>query len=197
MRVFAGVWFVLVVLFRCQVAVQFLAVARSTGDVIPWAFGLSELLAIGTTVYAATRGRLDLSWQGMCLPLLHLVVLLFDLAAPGGPSWAAGLYLMLVPVQLLLRLRMGRCCTVAAPCFVALLERWPYSWIRHPLALCELALAFLVCVRYVSPLNVGVFVLVVAANVLCVLIEERFLKTFEAYRLYQARVPYRYVPGVF
>lgn len=188
----AFIWSAAVITFRAVMVERFL----SAGGPLPIALAISESIALFTTAYATVFGKVDRSWQGLFLPVLHLPVLLFDVAEPAGPDWACGLYLLLVPFQMLLRLRMGLCCTVAVPCFVKLLDGFPYSRVRHPLAVLEMALAALVTIWLGSPWNVGVFALVLVCNVGCVLIEERFLKTQPSYLDYCRRVPFRYVPGV-
>lgn len=187
------IWIVCVMIFRGWMIQRFLV----TGDLLPTVFAISESLALASTAYAAIRGKVDSSIQGLLLPVLHLPVLLFDTSAPAGPDWACGFYLLLVPFQILLRLRMGLCCTVAVPCFVRLLDRFPYSHVRHPLAALELVLAFFVAIWLLTPWNIVVFIVAAVCNVICIRIEERFLMSQESYRDYVLRVPWRYVPKLY
>jgi len=181
---------------RALFAYGYLLAGQESVSVVPLCAALSEAVAIVATVYAFTWGRPDYSAVGLLLPFLHLPVLLLDLRGPLEVNAAMGLYLMLWPLQLALRVRMGLCCTVAVPCFVKLLDGFPYSKIRHPLALLELMIVSALAVSYASPWNVFALVLAIAANICCVLIEERFLRSEPQYLAYCERVKWRFAPGV-
>jgi protein-S-isoprenylcysteine O-methyltransferase Ste14 len=169
----------------------------AAGGFVPWAFGISEAIALVTTCYALVYGRVDASVAGLLVPVLHLSALLYDVSSPRlGPEWAAGFYLPLVFLQMLLRLRMGWSCTVGVPVFVNLLQRWPYSMIRHPLAVLEITLGWLVYMWVPSSWNLLAFALHCWSCQLIVIIEERFLMTHDGYQQYAARVRWRMLPGI-
>jgi len=182
------------VAMRCWLVGRFF----TSDNVFPWIFGISELLALGATVYALGWGRVDASWRGLLLPVLHLVVLLFDFSAPCGPGIAGGLYFCLAPLQIALRLRLGLSCTVGVPCWVKLREGWPYSWIRHPLQLLEAGLAVLAVVYASGAWNYAVLAVYLAVIVPAIVaIEESFLRSECVYLAYCGRVRWRLLPWVF
>lgn len=185
-------WSLLVVLARCCLV----AVVWSRPGVLPKAFAVSEALALLSTVYAVLRGRVDKSAVGCLLPVLHGTPLLFDLSQPSGSGMAAGFFLLLCPVQWVIRARMGFSCTVGVPVFVTLLERWPYCWVRHPLAAVEILCSACVATYAGGSYNHAVGVCAVFAALCCVEIEERFLFTLSQYRTYAARVRFQFLPGV-
>jgi len=164
-------------------------------NIVACIFAASELLALSTTVYSLKRGRVDYSVSGALAPLLYVTPLLFDLSAHYGPPAALAAYLMLCPVQWLIRLRLGVRCTVGAPVYTSLCSSWPYSVVRHPLAATEIALCTSLAFWLSTPWNFFAWALTVAAGILAVLIEERFLKSTE-YTTYCKHVPFRFIPGV-
>jgi protein-S-isoprenylcysteine O-methyltransferase Ste14 len=163
---------------------------------LPLFFAVSESISLMTTVYALYRGKADVSFVGMLTPALYLTPLLFDLSAPTGPEWAAGFYIFLAPFQWFLRLRLGVRCTVSAPVFLSIVDRWPYSVIRHPMGCTEVLLCLCVALRFPCQWNSVVFALVAISAAACVLIEERFLCHELMYREYCTRVRWRLLPGV-
>lgn len=192
MKALAVLWSVAFVCFRgWRVAGMF-----ATGAALPICFGVSESLALLVTVYALCFGRVDRSPWGLLVPVLHMTAVLFDFSQPSGPMWALGLYLSFCPLQWLLRLRMGLRCTVGVPVWVSLLDGWPYSVIRHPLAALEMLLCTLAAIWGGGAYNYLILTVHLACCVGCVLIEEKFLRNVPTYASYCERVQWRCCPGV-
>jgi protein-S-isoprenylcysteine O-methyltransferase Ste14 len=169
---------------------------------IIYVFCVSEFLAIATTTYALIRGRVDLSWRGAAVPALYCVPLLFSFQAPLYPDYVqpnqifGAFYLLFAPVQWLVRIRLGFRCTIAAPVFLSLCDRFPYSIIRHPLAGLEILLCWFLVMWWPTPWNWCVFALVLVTGSAAVLAEEKFLAREQCYRDYCGRVKFRFIPGL-
>ncbi len=191
MKAIALTWALVVVVLRLALVVNVLL----RPGWLPIFFGTSEFLALCTTVYALSFGIVDLSLAGMVVPFLYATPLLFDVSSPNGPEWAAGIYLLLAPIQWVLRLRLGVRCTVSAPVLISIVDRFPYSFIRHPLGGLEIVLCSFIALWGWSPYNAFVWMAVVGSAVGCMLLEEKFLINEPSYREYCTRVRWRLIPG--
>lgn len=156
----------------------------------------SQCLVLLGTAYVLMVGRVDRSIGGALVPLLHGFSYLYDFGNPVGFADAFAVYYLLLPLQWLLRLRMGVRCTVTAPVWHSLLSGFPYSMVRHPLAAVEIGLLTSVFVGLGGWHNFAVWFLSVAGAVVVTGIEERFLRTLPEYQDYAKRVPWRFVPGI-
>lgn len=191
---FALAWSLLFVALR---AVLVVGIFRR-GPGLPLFFGISETLALLSTLYSLRFGRFDVSLSGLFCPVCYLAPLLFNLSEHTGPNWAASAYLCCVPILWALRLRLGLRCTVGAPCFTSITWRFPYSIVRHPLAAVECIACYFVAMWCGTFSGLLVWVIVVASAVYAALAEERFLfKTSPLYRAYSQVTQWRFLPHVF
>ena len=165
---------------------------------LPLLFGLSESLALLSTLYSLRFGRCDVSWAGLLCPICYLAPLLFNLSGHVGPDWAADAYLCCVPALWALRLLLGLRCTVGAPCLTTIVWQFPYSLIRHPLAAVECLACYFVAMWCGTFSALLVWIIVVAASVCAALAEERFLMNVSPlYRAYCEMIPWRFLPHIF
>jgi protein-S-isoprenylcysteine O-methyltransferase Ste14 len=73
---------------------------------------------------------------------------------------------------------------------------FPYSVIRHPLALVECLMVWCFLGHFYSLYNAVTAAIAIGGSIAVVAIEEQFLMSHEAYRQYCRRVPWRMLPGV-
>lgn len=187
-------WSLLFVVLRTLLVVG--VFRRGAG--LPLFFGLSESLALLTTLYSLRFGRRDISLAGLLCPLCYLAPLLFNFSQHLGPGWAADVYLCCVPMLWALRLRLGLCCTVGAPCLTTIVCQFPYSVIRHPLAAVECLACYFVAMWCGTFSALLIWLIVVVTSVFAVLVEERFLMNVSPfYRAYSEAIPWRFLPYIF
>jgi protein-S-isoprenylcysteine O-methyltransferase Ste14 len=72
-----------------------------------------------------------------------------------------------------------------------------YGWVRHPLYVGYFITHVGFCLANPTPLNLLIWIAGDTIQLVRIRYEERLLARDEAYREYQARVPWRVVPGVF
>ena len=83
--------------------------------------------------------------------------------------------------------------------FKKLQDRGPYGIVRHPATVCKLAFWWIQSICFVPFWTWEIFLGHMMWNVIYILralSEERHLSTFEEYREYKQRVPYRFIPGL-
>jgi protein-S-isoprenylcysteine O-methyltransferase Ste14 len=191
-------------------AAVFLAFARvgmdawtHTGDSAPLLLVGQEvligLLALGrrrlkpTSPIAVQPRAVALAWLGTLLPLV------LRPAAPGvAPLLGlAGLALQYIGgiVLLAATLSLGRSFGIAAANRGIRVDGL-YRIVRHPMYAAYLLVFFGFALGHLSPSNVVVLVLWTVVQIHRALAEEQLLSQDAAYRAYQARVRYRFVPGV-
>lgn len=158
-------------------------------------YGCSELSALLLTVRGLYVGKVDKSSVGLFLPFLYILPLLYrQTSYPGGLAPLLGI---LSFVQLVMRIVMLDRVSVGVAVYVRLLSSFPYSLIRHPLALVELLQVSSFLLVFPTTWNLIAGSLVLPAVVLSVFMEEKFLLTVPEYRSYSQRVRYRFIPGIF
>lgn len=158
-------------------------------------FGTSELASIALTIRALMIGRVDASNAGLAVPLLYCLPLLMRQA--GTPTDFAFPFAVAAFTQIGFRtLMMGRI-TVGVPVFVKLLDKGPWSLIRHPLCLVEIVQVQLFALTFPTAWNIHCLYVILPGMVATVLFEERFLLTLPEYQEYARRVRWRLLPGVF
>lgn len=158
-------------------------------------FGMSELASIALTLRALMIGRVDASNTGLAVPLLYCLPLLMRQAET--PTLFAFPFAVAAFMQIGLRtLMLGRI-TIGVPVFVKLLDKGPWSYLRHPLCLVEIAQITLFALTFPTLWNLGCLVVILPGMVATVLLEERFLLTVPEYQEYTCRVRWRLLPGIF
>lgn len=127
--------------------------------------------------------------RAFVLPCAAVVCAIESLQLVGGVVVAAG-----VSCQVGLRLCMLDRLNVGVPFYGGLLQRFPYSVVRHPLALCEVVTCAGMLSAYPSMFNAVVFAFAVfTAGVACEL-EEDFLRGLGCgYDEYCHRVRWRWI----
>jgi protein-S-isoprenylcysteine O-methyltransferase Ste14 len=191
------------------VAALFLAFARSSvqawaahGDLAAALLALQELL-IGVLALCRRRARptpanqpvraAALAWLGTLLPLalrpaapavalldqhVGLALQLWGGLVMGGATLALGRSFGIVPANRGIR------------------TRGPYRVVRHPIYAGYLLLLGGFVLAHPSPMNAAVLVAWAVVQARRALVEERLLAQDAAYQVYQRRVRYRLMPGV-
>lgn len=158
-------------------------------------YGVSGAIVCVTTAWAWCVGRPDLSWTGLGVGVGHLAVLFLSPGATHWPQFGL-LFGFLFGVQCVLRVHLGRCCTVTGPVFVCVVDSGIYGVVRHPMTFVEMLMAIAFALEYPSLWNAGVCAVAFVVKVLICLWEEKFLLSEAAYREYAERVRWRWLPGV-
>jgi len=159
-------------------------------------FGCLELSAVVLTIRNLSRAGVSKRWEMQLVPMCYLAPLLLKPGTPVIKLWGT-LLVFAVLWQAALRLRMGTEISISTPTFSRLLSKGIYGKVRHPLAASSLVVSALFVGTYPSARNLLLFPLVVAAEVLAVVVEERYLlRASPAYADYSQRVPWRFWPGL-
>jgi protein-S-isoprenylcysteine O-methyltransferase Ste14 len=193
------VWSLLFVVLRALRVVGFLQ-----GGVVACVFGLSEALALATTLRGLARvgrrGRGGRAGLGAWLvPVCYLLPMALQTRTPVGSrgwGWLGLACLGLGLAQIGLRLYLGGALTVGAPAVAGIRTTGPYTLVRHPLGLVETLLVTGLVAYFGGWWNWLLWPLLVAGGVLAVQGEESVLLQDEAYQRYAARVRWRWIPGV-
>ena len=83
-----------------------------------------------------------------------------------------------------------------APAHRGLVTSGPYRWMRHPLYAAEIVALTGYCLGYLSPGNGLAWLALVTGQLLRIRAEENLLAQDSDYQVYQARVRWRLVPGL-
>jgi protein-S-isoprenylcysteine O-methyltransferase Ste14 len=148
------------------------------------------------------RPAVDVSRQPGVWALALLATCAPLLATPGGdggviPSALAAVVLLIgMMVQIHAKLTLGRSFG-CVPANRGLKVAGPYRCVRHPMYAGYLLSHVAFLAMNPTLWNLAVYTLAYALQVPRLLAEERLLGRDPEYRRYQARVPYRLVPGVF
>jgi len=115
-----------------------------------------------------------------------------------GLSYKAGVLLEFLGLTLsqVSRIYMGGAFAVL-PANRGIVSKGPFGFVRHPVYLGWITLVIGFSVTYPSPWNMLMLVACMALTFWRIHLEEELLGADPAYRDYQARVPYRMIPGVY
>ena len=80
--------------------------------------------------------------------------------------------------------------------FLGVKTRGPYAWVRHPMQLSGILARVIFCAAWPLPINLAGLVMMIAGSIAIVIAEESYLRTFEGWEDYAARVRFRLLPGV-
>jgi protein-S-isoprenylcysteine O-methyltransferase Ste14 len=167
-----------------------------TGTAAGIVVGSVSAIAIVTTVQAWRDGMPDDSYGGVFVAGCYLLPLLLIPAAESAviSKWVLW---FLFAAQCVVKVYLGKRCTITGPVFVRVEASGPYAIVRHPMTAIELAMVGAVIGGNGCNWNMAVMVATVFAKVASVAYEERFLMMFHSYRQYAKKVKARIVPGVF
>jgi len=154
-------------------------------------FAVLGFIAIVTTLWSWTYGKVDFSWRGFGVGLAYLPPLLFR-----GSSEMSVLFWLGFGIQIWSKAYLLHRCTVTAPVFVSLAARGPYRFLRHPMSLGEALMAVSFFVAVPTFWNYGICMVCLASKVYCIWMEERFLRLHREYRDYCREVKWRLVYGI-
>jgi len=115
-----------------------------------------------------------------------------------GLAYEAGVVLEFLGITLsqVSRIYMGGAFAVL-PANRGIVSKGPFGFVRHPVYLGWIALVIGFSVTYPSPWNMLMLMACMALTFWRIHLEEELLGADPAYRDYQARVPYRMIPGVY
>lgn len=188
--------FVIVVsLLLMALRLLLVAGALASGTVSGVLLGISGLVVCITTAAAWLRGRPDWSVGGIVVGLSYLAVLSLRCDVDQVAAWLPVFWLVFA-LQCWVRWWLWTSCTVTGPVFVAVVDRGPYRWIRHPMNLVDFLLAGVVALQFPCWHNALAVAIVAAAKFGTIATEEKFLLQYQVYREYSSAVRWRVFPGV-
>jgi len=159
-------------------------------------FGSLELLAAVFTARNLWNRKGSTGWLMQLVPTCYVAPLLLQPGISAIKPMGV-LVVFAVFLQAALRLRMGLEISISVPTFSRLLSKGIYGRIRHPLATSSILVSTLFVGTYPSVGNLLLLPFLVAAEVLAVKLEERYLLcAAPAYADYSRRVPWRFWPGL-
>jgi len=166
----------------------------SLGQPVSYALALLGAIALLTTVLAWRAGVPCLTWRGSLVGVSYLAMGLMQSTGLSGSLLL--LFWLFFALQLLCKFRLAHRSTVTAPVFVSLVDRFPFSVVRHPMTLAEWSMAACVMLGDLTLWNLCAFALISALDFLAIRYEERFLSGWAPYRDYMCRTPFRAFPGL-
>lgn len=188
-----------VVLAMVRVAAGVLAVL--SGDWIIGLWGVGELVAGWLACLNASRvvvsGRIDERRLGLLVPILYLGSSVFSVEVGEGPqTLLVGFLILILLAKIAARVALGQSHSAGPSTWLALVERGPYRWVRHPQMLLGILSRVVIWVGHPNAVNAVALGAATVCGVLVIVWEESFLATEPAYVAYSRRVPWRLVPGV-
>lgn len=162
------------------------------------AFGLVEVLAASLSIVNTMRAKyFDTSWRGIALPAFYSLgyFVMPESTGPGPLLFQGGLLAVCV-FRVSSLVCLGPCYSSGAATAVRVVNRGPYSMVRHPMQLSGLLSRLLFALAFPSFWNLLGFSVMCVAAYAVVRIEEEFLGKFTDFREYIASVEWRLFPGV-
>jgi len=168
-----------------------------TGDLVAGIYGVSEIFAATMTIQNSIVAREgDMTWRGLAVVACYFAGAVF---VPGGGAtiwFLVGVQMWFVALRLWGQWTMGACYSIL-PTWRRLVDRGPFAFVRHPLALAAVGMRWCVVASNPTAFNLSSGFLFTVAAVLSVKLEERFLVEGQVWRDYASRVRWRMLPGVY
>jgi len=163
--------------------------------------GIQTIILVITMVFRRTPVRVTPNpWYWLLAFVATYGILVFVAFAPRGTPIVPAILpnaLVLISVALMIyaRVSLGRSIGYV-PADRGIVTSGPYRFVRHPIYSGLFVTLFAFVLRFYSPLNLLLFVVIVSLFMLKSVIEEWFLRDNPEYAAYMKQVRYRWIPGV-
>jgi protein-S-isoprenylcysteine O-methyltransferase Ste14 len=163
--------------------------------------GIQTIILVITMVFRRTPVRVTPNpWYWLLAFVATYGILVFVAFAPRGTPIVPAILpnaLVLTSVALMIyaRVSLGRSIGYV-PADRGIITSGPYRFVRHPIYSGLFVTLFAFVLRFYSPLNLLLFVVIVSLFMLKSVIEEWFLRDNPEYAAYMKQVRYRWIPGV-
>lgn len=163
--------------------------------------GIQTVILVITMVFRRTPVRVTPNpWYWLLAFVATYGLVAFIAFAPRGmpivPIFIPNvLVLMSVAIMIYARLTLGRSIGYV-PADRGIVTSGPYKFVRHPIYSGAFVTLFAFILRAYSPLNLLLYVVIVALFMLKSVIEEWFLRDNPEYAAYMKQVRYRWIPGI-